>query len=91
MKPIQGGDFFCHEPPPLSFRLLSLLLLKISVCHGDLNANVCEISASKRVTLQPLFEELFKKAFEGRNKKDTFVSLIHWDIIQRYEFDREKE
>lgn len=67
------------------------VLLKISECHGDLNANVCEISASKRVTLQPLFEELFKKASEGRNKKDTFVSLIHWDIIQRYEFDREQE
>lgn len=24
MKPIQGGDFFRHEPPPLPFRLLSL-------------------------------------------------------------------
>lgn len=92
---------FRHTPPSLSFRPPSLKPCLISsgffwnvsaVCHGGLNANVWEISASKRVTFQQLFEELFRKGLEGE-KQERHVCLN--DSLGRHSaiwtFDREKE
>lgn len=82
LKPIQGGDFFvtilllfplgyCHRNPVFDKHWVHL---KISPCQLGLNANVCEILASMRVTFQPLFKKLFKRPSRGETRKTSLSS-----------------